>query len=43
MWGTLCVSNRVFFYTKLENPDQPLINIEVVAHVTRPELRLVVD
>ncbi|MBA0859315.1 hypothetical protein Goshw_005726 [Gossypium schwendimanii] len=26
-------------YTKLENPDQPLINVEVVAHVTRPEIR----
>lgn len=26
-------------YTELENPDRPLINIEVVAHVTRPELR----
>ncbi|KAJ9697609.1 hypothetical protein PVL29_009439 [Vitis rotundifolia] len=26
-------------FTQLENPDQPLINIEVVAHVTRPELR----
>ncbi|XP_062081453.1 acyl-coenzyme A thioesterase 2, chloroplastic [Humulus lupulus] len=26
-------------YTELHNPDQPLINIEVVAHVTRPELR----
>lgn len=26
-------------YTELENQDQPLINIEVVAHVTRPELR----
>ncbi|KAH9794019.1 acyl-coenzyme a thioesterase 9 [Citrus sinensis] len=26
-------------YTELENPDQPLINIEVVAHVTRPEFR----
>ncbi|XP_021907419.1 acyl-coenzyme A thioesterase 9, mitochondrial isoform X1 [Carica papaya] len=26
-------------YTQLENPDQPLINIEVVAHVTRPEIR----
>ncbi|EXB61150.1 hypothetical protein L484_007416 [Morus notabilis] len=26
-------------YTEVENPDQPLINIEVVAHVTRPELR----
>ncbi|XP_058094330.1 acyl-coenzyme A thioesterase 2, chloroplastic [Magnolia sinica] len=27
-------------YTQLENPMQPLINIEVVAHVTRPELRI---
>lgn len=26
-------------YTQLDNPDQPLINVEVVAHVTRPELR----
>ncbi|KAG9446941.1 hypothetical protein H6P81_013069 [Aristolochia fimbriata] len=26
-------------YTQLENPEQPLINIEVVAHVTKPELR----
>ncbi|KAK6940404.1 hypothetical protein RJ641_029935 [Dillenia turbinata] len=26
-------------YTELENPDQPLINVEVVAHVTKPELR----
>ncbi|XP_010908727.2 acyl-coenzyme A thioesterase 2, chloroplastic [Elaeis guineensis] len=26
-------------YTQLENPQEPLINIEVVAHVTRPELR----
>lgn len=26
-------------YTELENPKQPLINVEVVAHVTRPELR----
>ncbi|KAK9265607.1 hypothetical protein L1049_010777 [Liquidambar formosana] len=26
-------------YTELENPVQPLINVEVVAHVTRPELR----
>ncbi|MFQ6653009.1 hypothetical protein Gotur_024626 [Gossypium turneri] len=26
-------------YTKLENSDQPLINVEVVAHVTRPEIR----
>ncbi|RRT61724.1 hypothetical protein BHE74_00032237, partial [Ensete ventricosum] len=24
---------------QLENPAQPLINVEVVAHVTRPELR----
>lgn len=26
-------------YTELDNPTRPLINIEVVAHVTRPELR----
>ncbi|GAA0150183.1 esterase [Lithospermum erythrorhizon] len=26
-------------YTELENPTQPLINVEVVAHVTLPELR----
>ncbi|CAH9077504.1 unnamed protein product [Cuscuta epithymum] len=26
-------------YTELDNPCQPLINVEVVAHVTRPELR----
>ncbi|KAK3020994.1 hypothetical protein RJ639_045459 [Escallonia herrerae] len=26
-------------YTELDNPSQPLINVEVVAHVTRPELR----
>lgn len=26
-------------YTEIENVDQPLINVEVVAHVTRPELR----
>lgn len=26
-------------YTKFEDADQPLINVEVVAHVTRPELR----
>ncbi|KAL3517908.1 hypothetical protein ACH5RR_020497 [Cinchona calisaya] len=26
-------------YTEHQNTDQPLINIEVVAHVTRPELR----
>ncbi|CAK9183216.1 unnamed protein product [Ilex paraguariensis] len=26
-------------YTELENPAQPLINVEVGAHVTRPELR----
>ncbi|KAL8088755.1 hypothetical protein AgCh_038514 [Apium graveolens] len=27
-------------YTELENPDKPLINVEVVAHVTRPEKRV---
>ncbi|KAK6266344.1 hypothetical protein QUC31_017181 [Theobroma cacao] len=26
-------------YTEVENPAKPLINVEVVAHVTRPELR----
>lgn len=26
-------------YTELQDPVQPLINVEVVAHVTRPELR----
>ncbi|KAA0041987.1 hypothetical protein IC582_001891 [Cucumis melo] len=26
-------------YTEVDNPDHPLINIEVVAHVTRPEIR----
>uniref|UniRef100_A0A5B7C7D6 HotDog ACOT-type domain-containing protein n=1 Tax=Davidia involucrata TaxID=16924 RepID=A0A5B7C7D6_DAVIN len=26
-------------YTEFEDTDQPLINIEVIAHVTRPELR----
>ncbi|KAF9588731.1 hypothetical protein IFM89_015168 [Coptis chinensis] len=26
-------------YTEVENLEQPLINVEVVAHVTRPELR----
>ncbi|KAL2330125.1 hypothetical protein Fmac_017706 [Flemingia macrophylla] len=26
-------------YTEPHDPDQPLINVEVVAHVTRPELR----
>lgn len=26
-------------YTEHDNPDQPLIYVEVVAHVTRPEMR----
>lgn len=26
-------------YTELDNPAEPLINVEVIAHVTRPELR----
>lgn len=26
-------------YTEAENSDWPLIHVEVVAHVTRPELR----
>lgn len=31
--------NSCVLYTQLDNPEQPLVNIEVVAHVTRPELR----
>ncbi|KAE8730553.1 putative calcium ion binding protein [Hibiscus syriacus] len=34
----LRLKSRVL-YTELENLDQPLINVEVVAHVTRPEIR----
>ncbi|XP_048446999.1 acyl-coenzyme A thioesterase 2, chloroplastic-like [Pyrus x bretschneideri] len=34
----LCFRSCVL-YTEVQNPDQPLINIEVVAHVTRPKLR----
>ncbi|XP_024989839.1 acyl-coenzyme A thioesterase 9, mitochondrial-like isoform X3 [Cynara cardunculus var. scolymus] len=34
----LCLKSCVL-YTQLENPMEPLINVEVVAHVTRPELR----
>lgn len=26
-------------YTELENPARPLVNVEVIAHVTKPELR----
>ena len=26
-------------YTELDDPSKPLINVEVVAHVTRPECR----
>ena len=26
-------------YTEVEDPEHPLINVEVEAHVTRPELR----
>jgi len=26
-------------YTETEDPEHPLINVEVVAHVTRPEIR----
>lgn len=26
-------------YTELEDPSRPMINVEVVAHVMRPELR----
>lgn len=34
----LCLKSCVL-YTQLENPKEPLINVEVIAHVTRPELR----
>ena len=34
LWFKSCV-----LYTELENPAEPLIDVEVVAHVTRPEFR----
>ncbi|KAH6815977.1 Thioesterase/thiol ester dehydrase-isomerase superfamily protein [Perilla frutescens var. hirtella] len=37
--GNFLRFNSCVLYTELENPEKPLINVEVVAHVTRPELR----
>ncbi|GMP48738.1 hypothetical protein CsSME_00015991 [Camellia sinensis var. sinensis] len=37
--GDLLRLTSCVLYTELETTDQPLINVEVVAHVTRPELR----
>ena len=37
--GNFLRLNSCVLYTELENPAEPLINVEVVAHVTRPEFR----
>ncbi|XP_042028731.1 acyl-coenzyme A thioesterase 2, chloroplastic-like [Salvia splendens] len=37
--GNFLRFNSCVLYTELENPSKPLINVEVVAHVMRPELR----
>ncbi|KAI8016370.1 hypothetical protein LOK49_LG05G01622 [Camellia lanceoleosa] len=37
--GDLLRLTSCVLYTELETTDQPLINVEVVAHVTRPKLR----
>ncbi|XP_011085044.1 acyl-coenzyme A thioesterase 9, mitochondrial isoform X1 [Sesamum indicum] len=37
--GNFLRFNSCVLYTELENPAQPMINVEVVAHVMRPELR----
>lgn len=37
--GNFLRFNSCVLYTELENPDKPMINVEVVAHVVRPELR----
>lgn len=37
--GDFLLFKSCILYTELENWPQPLINVEVVAHVTRPELR----
>ncbi|KAK4482617.1 hypothetical protein RD792_009781 [Penstemon davidsonii] len=37
--GNFLRFNSCVLFTELENPSQPLINVEVVAHVMRPELR----
>ncbi|KAL3635079.1 Acyl-coenzyme A thioesterase 4, mitochondrial [Castilleja foliolosa] len=37
--GNFLRFNSCVLYTELENPSQPMINVEVVAHVMRPEDR----
>ncbi|KAL7106410.1 hypothetical protein ACP275_07G111700 [Erythranthe tilingii] len=37
--GNFLRFNSCVLYTELENPAKPMINVEVVAHVMRPELR----
>ncbi|PIN07996.1 Acyl-CoA thioesterase [Handroanthus impetiginosus] len=37
--GNFLRFNSCVLYTELENPERPMINVEVVAHVMRPELR----
>ena len=37
--GNFLQFKSCMLYTELENPAEPLINVEVVAHVTRPEFR----
>ncbi|KAI3470322.1 hypothetical protein Pfo_026985 [Paulownia fortunei] len=37
--GNFLRFNSCVLYTELENPTQPMINVEVVAHVMRPEHR----
>lgn len=37
--GDLLRFKSCVLYTELEDPEHPLINVEVEAHVTRPELR----
>ncbi|KAH6809278.1 Thioesterase/thiol ester dehydrase-isomerase superfamily protein [Perilla frutescens var. frutescens] len=37
--GNFLRFNSCVLYTELDNPEKPLINVEVVAHVMRPELR----
>ncbi|XP_051133224.1 acyl-coenzyme A thioesterase 2, chloroplastic-like [Andrographis paniculata] len=37
--GNFLRFNSCVLYTELENPESPMINVEVVAHVMKPELR----
>ncbi|KDP35138.1 hypothetical protein JCGZ_10672 [Jatropha curcas] len=37
--GNFLRLNSCVLYTELDDPTKPMINVEVVAHVTRPELR----